>query len=165
MPKKKLHAILLIFLIVSKDYNFSCTGQISFWKTKPSFNPSFQNAAHSWSKSRVCINSSAQNNSEVMKPMARKPHKLVDYKGWQFLSLVGVVGTCSNLLVLHFFYSEPNMATSVNAMIFMETIYRVGYTLTIQWRTFNFVHEHTLLSYWFTREKVSKCITRLLKLT
>ena len=95
MPKKKLHAILLIFLIVSKDYNFSCTGQISFWKTKPSFNPSFQNAAHSWSKSRVCINSSAQNNSEVMKPMARKPHKLVDYKGWQFLSLVGVVGTCS----------------------------------------------------------------------
>ena len=152
MPKKKRQAVLLIVLIVSENINFKYGVKTNIQKIKPSFNHSSEKTKDFWRKAE----------DEVSKPMARKLHKLVDFKGWQLLSLVGVVGTCSNLLVLHFFYSEPNMATSVNAMIFMETIYRVGYTLTIQWRTFNIVHEHTLLSHWFTREKVSKFMLKLI---
>ena len=49
-------------------------------------------------------------------------HYLVKWNAWQSLSVLGFVGTLSNTLLIYTFYTQPNMATSVNAMIFMEDL-------------------------------------------
>ena len=135
--RKRFKFVLFIILILYDNVNLNYSSKII--------------------KGRIKSRTTGQNASEVLRNSHFAPkerHWLVEYKCWQGLSFLGVVGTCSNLLLIHFFYTEPNMATSVNWMIFMETIYRVAYTVTIQWRTFNIVQEETLLSRWFTREKV-----------
>ena len=49
------------------------------------------------------------------------------------------------------------MATSVNAMIFMETVYRLVYATTcMHWRTYNMVKDITLFSYWLNKEEVEQ---------
>ena len=81
-------------------------------------------------------------------------HFLVKWKAWQALSIMGCVGTLSNTLLIYTFYSVPNMATSVNAMIFMESVYELVYTTIMYWRTYNMVQDKTLFSDWITREQV-----------
>ena len=82
-------------------------------------------------------------------------HYLVKWKAWQALSLLGCIGTPANLLIMYTFYSVPNMATSVNAMIFMEILYQAVYSIVIHWRTYTMVQDATVLSRWFTREQVT----------
>ena len=90
-------------------------------------------------------------------------HYLVKWNAWQSLSVLGFVGTLSNTLLIYTFYSQPNMATSVNAMIFMETVYRLVYATTcMHWRTYNMVMESTLFSYWLTKEEVKKSLSLLM---
>ena len=106
------------------------------------------------------ISHSGENNISLVflgqeKENLNNEHFLVKWKGWQFLSGLGVFGTFSNSFLLYAFYSERQfMATSVNAMICMETMYRLAYTFTIHWRTFNMVHNNGLLNYFIGRELV-----------
>jgi hypothetical protein len=81
-------------------------------------------------------------------------HYLVTWKAWQSLSVLGCLGMPANLLIIYTFFSEPNMATSVNAMIIRGTLYSLVYTNIMHWRTYNLVQETTLFSSWFTREQV-----------
>ena len=103
---------------------------------------------------------SGENNISLVflgqdKETQNNEHFLVKWKGWQLLSGLGVFGTFSNSFLLYAFYSERQlMATSVNAMICMETMYRLAYTFTIHWRTFNMVHNNGLLNYFIDRELV-----------
>jgi hypothetical protein len=81
----------------------------------------------------------------------------VKWNAWQSLSVLGFVGTLSNSLLIYTFYAQTNMATSVNAMIFMETVYRLVYATTcMHWRTYNMVKDSTLFSYWLTKEEVKQ---------
>ena len=93
-------------------------------------------------------------NKRLEKP-SHSEHYLVRWKAWQALSVIGCVGTLSNTILIYTFYSEPSMATSVNAMIMMETVYRLVYIPSMHWRTYNMVHDKTLFSAWMTREEVS----------
>ena len=98
-------------------------------------------------------------NTSNLKPRCpntekQSEHYLVSWNAWQSLSVLGILGTFSNSLLIYTFYSEPNMATSVNAMIFMDTLYRLLYANIIHWRTYNMVHETTMLSAWLSREEV-----------
>ena len=71
------------------------------------------------------------------KPDTFHKHYLVDRFAWHFLSGIGLIGTLANSLLLHTFLSVPNMATSVNCMIAMDTAYRLVYsTVSIHWRTY-----------------------------
>ena len=83
-------------------------------------------------------------------------HSLVTWKAWQLLSLVGLFGTMLNSFLLYIFYSERNiMASSVNSMIYMNTVYRLIYsTVSIHWRTYNMVMHQTLFNTWFERDQV-----------
>ena len=83
-------------------------------------------------------------------------HVLSRWGAWQGLSFIGCVGIFSNTVLLHTMYVEPNMATPVNAMILMETIYRTGYNVFILWRTFNLASGSTLFGKWLNREQVKK---------
>ena len=86
----------------------------------------------------------------------RKEHFLVTWGAWQCLSGLGVFGTISNSFLLYVFYSERKlMATSVNALICMETMYRLAYTIIIHWRTYNLVHNTTLFNEWLGLEMVN----------
>jgi hypothetical protein len=82
-------------------------------------------------------------------------HYLVKWKVWHALSVLGCLGTPSNLLIVYTFYSEENMATSVNAMIIRGTLYSLVYTVIMHWRNYNLVQDTTLFSAWFTREQVN----------
>ena len=84
-------------------------------------------------------------------------HFLVKWKAWQLLSLVGLFGTMLNSFLLYIFYSERNiMASSVNSMIYMNTVYRLIYsTVSIHWRTYNMVRHQTLFNTWFDRDQVN----------
>ena len=86
----------------------------------------------------------------------KSEHYLVKWKAWQFLSLLGLFGTISNSFLLYIFHSERKfMATSVNAMICMDTLYRLVYaTVSIHWRTYNMVQEQTLFQGWMDRDQV-----------
>ena len=71
------------------------------------------------------------------KPNALHKHYLVDRFAWHSLSGIGLIGTLANSLLLHTFLTVPNMATSVNCMITMDTAYRMIYsTVSIHWRTY-----------------------------
>ena len=73
------------------------------------------------------------------------------------------LGIADNTLLIYTFYSQPNMATSVNAMIFMETVYRLVYATTcMHWRTYNMVKDSTMFSYWLTKEEVKKALSLLM---
>ena len=65
------------------------------------------------------------------------PKHYFDRFAWHFLSGIGLIGTLANSLLLHTFLTVPNMATSVNCMITMDTAYRMIYsTVSIHWRTY-----------------------------
>ena len=85
-------------------------------------------------------------------------HYLVKWKAWQFLSVVGLFGTFFNIFLLYVFYSERKMmTTSVNAMIIMDTVYRLIYCIIcIQWRTYNMVQNQTLFEGWMDRDQVGQ---------
>ena len=76
----------------------------------------------------------------------KSEHFLVSWKAWQMLSGVGSFGTLSNSFLLYTFYSERKvLATSVNTMVCMDTLYRFLYsTFAIHWRTYNMVSDRTL---------------------
>ena len=90
----------------------------------------------------------------------KSEHYLVKWKAWQFLSFLGLFGTISNSFLLYIFHSERKfMATSVNAMICMDTLYRLVYaTVSIHWRTYNMVQEQTLFHSWMDRDQVDYSI-------
>jgi hypothetical protein len=92
------------------------------------------------------------NTTETIEKLTE--HYLVKWKAWQALSVLGCLGMPANLLIVYTFYSDPNMATSVNAMIIRGTLYSLVYTNIMHWRTYNLVQETTLFSSWFTREQV-----------
>ena len=77
---------------------------------------------------------------------SKSKHYLVEWKAWQILSCIGIFGTFSNAFLLQTFYLERKvLASSVNAMVCMDTIYRLLYsTLSIHWRTYNMVFDETL---------------------
>ena len=83
----------------------------------------------------------------------RGSHVLVRWKAWHFLSFLGLFGTFSNFFLLYTFYVERQyLATSVNTMICMDTLYRFVYsTFGVHWRDYNMVHQKGLF---FEREKV-----------
>ena len=87
-------------------------------------------------------NPSLNNNT---KEKIDKPsnHYLVQWKVWQAMSVLGCLGTPANLLIIYTFYSEPNMATSVNAMIVMGTMYSLVYTVVMHWRNYKLVQERS----------------------
>ena len=84
-------------------------------------------------------------------------HFLVRWKAWQLLSGLGFFGTMSNAFLLYTFYSDRKMiATSVNAMICMDTLYRLLYSsLAIPWRTINMTQDKTFLQPWLGKDQVS----------
>ena len=103
----------------------------------------------------LLINHSLETNHSIYQRTIQSEHYLVKWKAWQTLSFLGWVGIFSNTLLIYTFYSQSNMATSVNAMIFMETVYRLVYaTTTVHWRTYNMVQDTTLFSNWLTKENV-----------
>ena len=82
-------------------------------------------------------------------------HYLVRLRAWHFLSLMGCLGTLLNGLLFYTFYNCENMATSVNAMIFMETFYSMVYIIIgMHWRTCSMVYETACFSNWFNKEEV-----------
>ena len=110
----------------------------------------------------LLINHSLETNHSIYQITKQSEHYLVKWKAWQTLSFLGWGGTFSNTLLIYTFYSQSNMATSVNAMIFMETVYRLVYaTTTVHWRTYNMVQDTTLFSNWLTKEMVKKRKKRL----
>ena len=83
-------------------------------------------------------------------------HFLVKYGAWQSLSVLGLLGTVSNAFLLNTFYSErQSMATSVNAMICMDTLFRLLYaTIGIHWRTFNMLYHQSLFQALWGKDQV-----------
>jgi hypothetical protein len=100
-------------------------------------------------------NPSLNTTNEMLETHSHSEHYLVRWKAWQALSVIGCVGTLSNTILIYTFYTESSMATSVNAMIMMETVYRMVYITSMHWRTYNMVQDTTLFSAWMTREEVS----------
>ena len=83
-------------------------------------------------------------------------HYLVRWRAWHLLSFLGLFGTFSNLFLLYTFYVERKyLATSVNTMICMDTVYRFMYsTFALHWRNYNMIHQEGLLNIFWSREKV-----------
>ena len=79
-----------------------------------------------------------------------------DYFGWHVLSGVGVVGTFTNLFLLHCFYAERAvLATSVNAMICMGTLHKAIYsTIIVHWRNYSMVTGRPVMQSWLGKENV-----------
>ena len=90
-------------------------------------------------------------------------HFLVKYGAWQSLSVLGLLGTLSNAFLLKTFYSErQSMVTSVNAMICMDTLYRLLYaTIGIHWRTFNMLYQQPLFQAFWGKDQVISCFFQL----
>ena len=84
-------------------------------------------------------------------------HYLVKWKAWHLTSFFGLFGSFSNLFLLYTFYVERQyLASSVNTMICMDTLYRFVYsTFAVHWRNYNMIHQQGLLSIVWPREKVS----------
>ena len=81
-------------------------------------------------------------------PGNKDKHYLVAWRVWHLQSLLAIFVTFANTFLLFIFYSERAvLASSVNAMIFAETVHRILYTdghagrllytatLCIHWRT------------------------------
>ena len=90
----------------------------------------------------------AFSNFHLQGPYPDKPkqHYLSTYKAWQSLSVLGVVGTASNLLLLHTFYSEREiLASSVNVLIYMDCCHKLLYSaLMVPWRNYNMIYREPL---------------------
>ena len=86
----------------------------------------------------------------------KSEHYLVKWKAWQFLSFVGLFGTISHLFLIYTFYKKRRfLATSVNTMVCMDTLYRLTYaTVAVHWRTFNMVSDETVFQHWLGQENV-----------
>jgi hypothetical protein len=93
----------------------------------------------------------------------KQEHFLVKYGAWQSLSVLGLLGTVSNGFLLNTFYSErKSMATSVNAMICMDTLFRLLYaTIGIHWRTYNMLYHQPLFQALWGREQVISGLFRV----
>ena len=91
-------------------------------------------------------------------------HFLVKYGAWQSLSVLGLLGTVSNAFILNTFYSERHsMVTSVNAMICMDTLFRLLYvTIGIHWRTYNMLYRQTLFQAFWAKDQVISSFSRVL---
>ena len=83
-------------------------------------------------------------------------HPIAAAYGWHTTSVLGVVGSLANIFIIHTFYTERDgFTTSVNAMLIMESIHRLGYTMVmIPWRNYNMVLETPLLSSWIGKSEV-----------
>ena len=90
-----------------------------------------------------------QNENATLIPntLDNSQHYLVKWKAWQCLSCVGFFGTFMNLFLLYTFYSERRvLATSVNTMDCMDTLYRLSYaTIGVHWRTCNMVNRISVI--------------------
>ena len=88
-------------------------------------------------------------------------HYLVKWKAWHLTTFFGLFGIFSNLFLLYTFYVERQyLASSVNTMICMDTLYRFVYsTFAIHWRNYNMTHQEGLLSMFWSREKVCSKIS------
>ena len=93
----------------------------------------------------------------------KQEHFLVKYGAWQSLSVLGLLGTLSNAFLLNTFYSErQSMVTSVNAMICMDTLFRLLYaTIGIHWRTYNMLYHQPLFQALWGREQVTSVFFRV----
>ena len=109
---------------------------------------------------------SSENNHSVINTYSpekqktkKQDHFLVKYGAWQSLSVLGLLGTLSNAFLLNPFYSErQSMVTSVNAMICMDTLYRLLYaTIGIHWRTFNMLYHQPLFHAFWGKDQVISC--------
>ena len=76
--------------------------------------------------------------------------------GWHTTSVLGVVGSLTNIFLIKTFYNERDgCTTSINAMLIMESIHRLGYTMVmIPWRNYNMVSETPLFSSWIGKSEV-----------
>ena len=90
-------------------------------------------------------------------------HFLVKYGAWQSLSVLGLLGTVSNAFILNTFYSERHsMVTSVNAMICMDTLFRLLYaTIGIHWRTYNMLYRQPLFQAFWAKDQVISSFSRV----
>ena len=79
-----------------------------------------------------------------------------DFFGWHILSGVGLLGTFSNLFLMHCFYAERSvLATSVNAMICMETLHKVIYSsIIVHWRNYTMVSGKPIFEEWLGTSNV-----------
>jgi hypothetical protein len=86
-----------------------------------------------------------------------------DYLGWHLLSGVGVVGTFFNLFLMHCFYAERAvLATSVNAMICMDTLHKVIYsTIIVHWRNYGMISGRPVMDEWLGTQNVRKNLNTL----
>ena len=73
-------------------------------------------------------------------------HFLASNKAWHTLYLGGVVGTLSNMFLLHTFYQEKDiMASSVNVLICMDCMHRLLYSaFCVPWRNYNLITREPL---------------------
>ena len=97
---------------------------------------------------KVCVKSKIFFNPNFIVCQCQgQDHHLVQWGAWHFQSLLGCFGTLLNSFLLYIFYSERQvLASSVNAMIAMDTLYRILYTLVIQWRSYNLTSRRGLLA-------------------
>ena len=95
-------------------------------------------------------------NYNNMKENQSGSHLIHDIYGWHLLSAVGVIGTASNLFLLHCFYTERAvLATSVNAMICMDTLHKVVYSAVIvHWRNYVMIGRYPVFQEWLGNRNV-----------
>ena len=81
-----------------------------------------------------------------------------DFFGWHILSGVGVLGTLSHLFLMHCFYAESTvLATSVNAMICMDTLHKLIYaSIIVHWRNYAMVSGKPIFEEWLGKSNVRK---------
>ena len=79
-----------------------------------------------------------------------------DCFGWHILSGVGLLGTLSRLFLMHCFYAERTvLATSVNAMICMDTLHKLIYaSIIMHWRNYVMVSGKPIFEQWLGKSNV-----------
>ena len=79
-----------------------------------------------------------------------------DCFGWHILSGVGLLGTLSHLFLMHCFYAERTvLATSVNAMICMDTLHKLIYaSIIVHWRNYAMVSGKPIFEEWLGKSNV-----------
>ena len=95
-------------------------------------------------------------NYNNMKESHSGSHLIQVIYGWHLLSVVGMIGTVSNLFLLHCFYTERAvLATSVNAMICMDTLHKVVYSAVIvHWRNYVMIGRYPVFQEWLGNRNV-----------
>ena len=101
------------------------------------------------------LSTNAANSSLEMEKGEHVEHFLVNHGAWQSMFVFSVIGITSNSFLIHAFWTEQTVVTSVNGMVIMETLYRLGYNILTLWRTYNMVIETSLFNFMINREKVA----------